>query len=528
MPHHPRGGVDPLKRSERRTMPDSLRTMPNDIGIEVLEHLLEASLDGILVVDRERKVRYANDAMGDITGVPRTEMLGTDFLEMVAEDARQQMLDYFSTTVAGQPGYRGSVLRRPTGERRDIEYSNMLLVSDDGPLVCAIVRDVTDTRRRERESSALARIAASLTVEQSMQTTIDLLARSIVGTTRAVASAIFLINADDMTLSMVGTSRMGEDSKSSLIAAWPGAATHSAAAEAFHDQRPRIVKDARNHNLANPEYHALHDMIRNVEWDTIAVVPMVYHGKSLGIVNAYFTPVPEPSAAEIAFLSAIADQAAVAVENARLFHDAQETAALEERQRLARELHDSVSQALYGIGLGARTARTLLDRDPEQAEEPLDYVLTLAEAGLSEMRSLIFELRPESLERESLTDALERQITAIQARHGLQVSADYPPGMVCEPPYAVKEALYRIAQESLHNTVKHARATHASIALNCDHITARLTVRDNGIGFDTSASFPGHFGMRSMRERVERLGGTLSIESSSGHGTTVAASIPLG
>ncbi len=114
---------------------------------------------------------------------------------------------------------------------------------------------------------------------------------------------------------------------------------------------------------------------------------------------------------------AIANQAAIAIENARLYAQAQDLAALEERQKLARELHDSVSQALYGIALGAHTARTLLERDPGQVAKPLDYILALAEAGLAEMRALIFESRPESLETEGLVSALIKQAAALHARH---------------------------------------------------------------------------------------------------------------
>lgn len=498
----------------------------NNLSIEVLEHMLESSLDGVLIVNRDRHALYANEAIGAITGIPREQLIGSDFLDCVAPDARHQMLDYFSTTVAGQPGYRASVLRRPGGELRDIEYSNMLLDSPDGPLVCAIVRDVTDSRRREREASSLARIAASLTVEQPMSVTLDLFASSIVETTRAVAASILLIDEECLELERVGTSRLPDGLAEALIASWPKAAARSDMAQSFRDHQPRVVINARARNLANPAYTALHGLIRSVEWDTIAVVPLIYHGKALGVANAYFLPEPAPSDAEIAFLSAIANQAAVAVENARLFHDAQEKAALEERQRLARELHDSVSQALYGIGLGARTARTLLDRDPAQAEEPLDYVLSLAEAGLSEMRSLIFELRPESLERESLTAALDRQITAVQARHGLTITAGYDP-CAADVPFAIKEALYRIAQEALHNTVKHAHATHATVDYLCDGSNAYLTIHDNGVGLDASGSFPGHLGLRGMRERAQRLGGTLDVISDPTHGTTITATIPL-
>jgi signal transduction histidine kinase len=216
----------------------------------------------------------------------------------------------------------------------------------------------------------------------------------------------------------------------------------------------------------------------------------------------------------------------VAVENARLLVEVRGKAALEERQRLARELHDSVSQALYGIALGAKTARTLLDRDPDKVASPLNYVLSLAEAGLAEMRALIFELRPESLESEGLVAALEKQAAALKARHEIGVEAD-----LCEEPEAsleVKEALYRIAQEAMHNTVKHARASSVQIRMRCspEHVT--LEISDDGIGFDSEGDFPGHLGLHSMRERTERLGGTLAVESAPKKGTEIRVWVPIG
>jgi PAS domain S-box-containing protein len=222
---------------------------------------------------------------------------------------------------------------------------------------------------------------------------------------------------------------------------------------------------------------------------------------------------------------AIAQQAAVAIENARLYQKAQEAAVLEERQRLSRELHDSVSQALYGIGLAAQTARTLVERDPAEAIRPLDYVVSLAKTGLAEMRALILELRPETLEQEGLTAVLQQQAEAITARHPVQVTT-----VLCaepEAPLAAKEALYRIAQEAVHNTVKHAEATEVRLSLEQSGEDVVLAIEDNGRGFDTTGSYPGHLGLHSMRERVERFGGTLEIESAVGIGTTVSVRIPL-
>jgi signal transduction histidine kinase len=221
---------------------------------------------------------------------------------------------------------------------------------------------------------------------------------------------------------------------------------------------------------------------------------------------------------------AIANQAAIAIENARLYEQAQALAALEERQKLARELHDSVSQALYSIALGVHTARTLLDRDPALVAEPLDDLLALAKAGLAEMRALIFELRPESLETEGLVSALTKQGEALQARYEVAVHLDL--GGEPDLPLSVKQELYRIAQEALHNTVKHAQARQVDLCLHQTQEAVLLEVRDDGVGFDPAGAFPGHLGLHSMRERVRSLGGTLQIESAPDEGTRLCAHVP--
>jgi signal transduction histidine kinase len=209
-----------------------------------------------------------------------------------------------------------------------------------------------------------------------------------------------------------------------------------------------------------------------------------------------------------------------------LYEQAQELAALQERQRLARELHDSVSQALYGISLGAHTVKEALEsNDPEQALASIEYVLALAEAGLTEMRALIFELRPESLESEGLVAALTRQAAVLRARHKLAVEQelDGEPDLSLEK----KQALYRIAQEALHNIVKHARASAIVLRLIRQANETILEVHDNGRGFDPTGSFPGHLGMHSMRERAMKIGGTLTIKSAPGQETYIRVSVPL-
>lgn len=252
------------------------------------------------------------------------------------------------------------------------------------------------------------------------------------------------------------------------------------------------------------------------------------------------SPVPRRySEREKRLMAGVGDLVSAAVERIRLQQETiaaldraeqmnlqiQRLAALEERTRLARELHDSVSQALYGIGLGAQTAYRALDSDPETVRESVEYVLTLAEAGMAEMRALIFELRPESLETEGLAVALAKQGASIQARHGIDVHID-----LCDEPdldLPIKESLYRVVREALHNVVKHASASEVTLRMRCDQQQLQLDVEDNGVGFRTEQNFPGHLGLHSMRERMAALGGQLSITSSAGQGTRLSLILPL-
>jgi signal transduction histidine kinase len=220
-----------------------------------------------------------------------------------------------------------------------------------------------------------------------------------------------------------------------------------------------------------------------------------------------------------------AEQARSREREARLLSErARELASLQERQRLALELHDSVSQTLYGISLGAHTAREALASDPGEAIAPLEYVISLAEAGLAEMRALIFELHPESLATEGLITALAKQVVVLRTRYKLTVDAQLgeEPALSLER----KHALYRIAREALHNIFKHAHANTVLLRLDRQDDELVLEVRDDGRGFDPTEPFPGHLGLRSIQERAARLGGTCSIESAPAQGTYLRVCIP--
>ncbi|MBC8509660.1 MAG: GAF domain-containing protein [Chloroflexi bacterium] len=259
-------------------------------------------------------------------------------------------------------------------------------------------------------------------------------------------------------------------------------------------------------------------------------VPMVVKNRTLGILILHHEQQNSYTERHAELAMAFASQVSLAIENAQLYEQAQQVAVMRERQRLARELHDSVSQALYSIALGAKTAQTLTERSriDEQAKaglaEPIEHVLSLAESALVEMRALIFELRPESLELEGLVAALTKQAEAHQARHKIPVTID----LCAEPPLSIekKQALFRVSQEALHNIGKHAMASQITMRLTLEDNLARLEMIDNGKGFNPTQPSSG-LGLRSMQERVEHTGGIFDLDSTPGHGTKIMAQIPL-
>lgn len=378
-------------------------------------------------------------------------------------------------------------------------------------------------QERTRELSTLLEVSHTVASTLELAPLLDLILDQLQSMVDYRSAAILMLDGDHLIM-LEYRGAVQRDRIVGLRIALEESEPHAAV---IRGRKPVIVADIKGETAVTAAYHRSSEGQRDDRFGPVHAwlgVPMIVKERTVGMLTAihdepgYYLP----HHAQLA--TVIAAQAAVAIENARLYAQAQELAALKERSRLARELHDSVSQALYGIALAARTARTLLDRDPPRASDPLDYVLTLAEAGLAEMRALIFELRPESLEVEGLIAALDHQLAALHARHGIAVEVAL--GTEPDVPYAAKEAMYRVAQEALHNVVKHARAGAVKVTLGADAEGLTLVVCDDGQGFDVAGPFPGHLGMRTMQERAAALGGTVRIESTPGSGTRVHAWIP--
>jgi PAS domain S-box-containing protein len=216
----------------------------------------------------------------------------------------------------------------------------------------------------------------------------------------------------------------------------------------------------------------------------------------------------------------VSDQ--VRLEN-ELRRHAGELAAGEERAHLARELHDSVTQALFSMTLVSRSVEMLLEKDPEGARDQLAQLRELQREALAEMRALIFELRPGNLEQDGLVRALKTHASALQGRLGLPILVETD--LSDRLPLAAEEVFYRIAQEALHNVVKHAAARRVRVDVRREGSVVKLRVEDDGKGFDPSHVPDGHLGLAGMRARAERVGAEFSCTSAEGQGTTVEVRI---
>lgn len=229
-----------------------------------------------------------------------------------------------------------------------------------------------------------------------------------------------------------------------------------------------------------------------------------------------------------ALLGILAQHAAIALTNARLYERSRELTIAEERSRLAHELHDAVSQKLFSLRLTAQAATALVDRDPARAKDELHQVAALAAEAAEELRAAVVELRPAALDEDGLLATLRTQIQVLDRAHTARVT--FTGHGFRALPAAQEEALLRVAQEALHNALRHSGAEHVHVDVERRGRGAVLRVTDDGRGFDPTAvrSAGRHLGLVSMRDRASGAGGTLTVESAPGKGTEIEMEVPGG
>jgi signal transduction histidine kinase len=288
----------------------------------------------------------------------------------------------------------------------------------------------------------------------------------------------------------------------------------------FDDEAPHTILD-----LAIDE---LPEALRMPGMQTLLATGSIWRGRMAGALGVYWKTTPVLNVEEIALFRALADQLAVLIENVRLrqAHDAR--VAEQERQRLARDLHDSVTQAVYSLALTTDTASNRLAKGQlERLEQSLALMRTQARQALRDLRLLLYELQLATPDKMTLEESLQLRLDAVERRAGVEAELHITPGLLL--PRAWERELYWIAMEALNNALKHAQASRVSVHLEGNPDGALLTITDNGQGLPSSTgSMPASsagIGLHSMAARAASIGGVFSIGTLPGGGTSVAVRI---
>ena len=369
-----------------------------------------------------------------------------------------------------------------------------------------------ELQRRLAESESFNRVLVSLLQKTVLEQVLDTVCAEAQGLIGATGSAVLLLT-DQAWLEV--KHRLGKP----LAAVDPVPVDGSLAGQVVRQGEPVVLNDP-----------ALFERAQVYQWPTdlsaLLAVPLHVNGGVIGVLDVV-NKAGGFSAEDIPVMSVFANQAAMAIEHARLQEQAEQLAVLGERQRLARELHDSVTQSLYSVTLYANAAVLALAAGKQEVTAGyLQELQETAEEGMRDMRLLIFQLHPPVLEAEGLVAALQARLAAVEGRAGLQTKFRIEGER--RLPIAIETELYWIAQEALNNVRKHAAARHVTVHLYFTEANTSLEVLDDGVGFDPEAvPAERRGGLRTIAERTARIGGQLTHESTPGEGTRVKVEVAL-
>jgi PAS domain S-box-containing protein len=483
---------------------------------------------------------YVNPAVTAITGyTPEEYYANPDLAQSVVHPEDRHLLEAATSAATSlPPSLTFRVVRKDGGivwvERRVI---HILDEANEIVALEGIVRDITqrvltqqtleqlvedrtrEIERRRQVAESLRETLAVLNSERSAAEILDHIVGQALALLGADAAAIYGIDQPAQILRIRSARGLDPD----YVANMEIPVGTAPVGEAVAYRRPVAVADLRKgiqevSNKLDPRKRALLDVLLS-QYAALAAVPLIVKGEAYGGLVVYYRTPREFSHEELALTAALGDQAALTIENARLRAHLQEAAAAAERNRLARDLHDSVSQTLFSVNLIAGVVPRLWERNPEEGRRRLAELRQLARGALAEMRTLLLELRPAALLEMQLGDLLQQlaEATTGHSRLPIVVTAE---GQGTIPP-DIQMALYRIAQEALNNVVKHAEATSSTLTVRWSPSYANLVISDDGQGFDPMRVPQAHFGLEIMRERADGIGAALSVNTRAEGGTIV-------
>jgi PAS domain S-box-containing protein len=520
---------------------------------ERFRQMAEAAFEGIFIHEAG-EILDANPAFAAMLGYDRSEIIGKSYQELVAPEARAQAAEYYGSESEGP--FEVMALRKD-GTKFPVQTMRRMLRYHGRVARLTAVRDITEHKQIEHllrnardelekevksRTTELSEANARLEQEIAERKHIEaveheqrVLAEGLRDTAAALNSTLnfeevldrILANVERVVKHDVGNIMLIESGIARVVRfrGYPESrieneitaldlpvATTATLQWMMEHKQPIIIANALDYPgwKFGPEPHWLRSYIG---------VPICLEADIIGFLNLD-SSVPNFFTDDHARrLQAFADQAAIAIRNARLYEQAQIVSALQERQRLARDLHDAVSQTLFSASVMAESLPRLFERQPEKVPPRLQELHQLTRGALAEMRTLLHELRPAGLIETPLNVLLRHLVESVMSQTGIKISLEV--GDARPFPPDVQVTLYRIAQETLNNVAKHANATHITVGLINNEDSVELRIVDDGRGFDPYQVRPDHFGIGIMRERCASIGAILDINSEIGKGTSI-------
>lgn len=488
--------------------------------------IFDAVSDGLIIQDSETlRIVEANPAAAAMHGYGREEFIGLHFKDYIHPDSQGVFTESARAVQAGGVFESPATHLRRDGSTLMVEVRRTAFTYQSRPCLLSVVRDVSKRveaddllvqqgEARQREQAAL------LDISHVLASTLELKPELILDQLGAIVqygqAALFVLEDSSLVaVALRGVQQPVDGTPLRIRVDAP-----ETVQQLFNEHRPIRIADLSGSSQQARFVRGLMEQgapilltgVRSWMW-----VPLAAKGRVLGGI-AVAQAEPEYFSKHHADLAlTVANQAAITMINAELYRNAQALAVLQERQRLAQNLHDAVNQSLFSAGLIAEVLPRLWDRDQELARQSLEDLRRLTRGAMAEMRALLAELRPSTLTDAELGDLLRLLANAFTGRTNVPSHLTIVGQGVLPPEPQV--AIYRICQEALNNIAKHAGASSVEIALEHTGTAIELNIRDDGKGFDTGRSASGHYGLAMMQERAAAVGADLSVKSQPGEGT---------
>lgn len=402
-------------------------------------------------------------------------------------------------------------------------------------------QQLADARRQEQYLTAVTRTTANLASERSLPLTLTAMAEEIVQADELVGVQVLTNEHASGKLHMLGMAGFPASLSSSFYAKLKQCEQLGAdllMLKAFRSSKPVVIENRYEQVMADPSWEPLHEYHREPRWEDFASFPINVRGKTVGILNAFVAPGFKVDPRSYAFLSSMAEQAAFAIDYASLLDEERQIAQRYERQKLARNLHDSVVQQVFSMGMLSQTVSILAQKNDanvlERILETSRDLEDITSSVLKDLRMLVAQLKPTVIDEGEFLRALETFRSTTHRQTGLEISTQVDPSadMLGRE---LAEDLYHVVAEAVHNAVKHSSASEIDVEISIDD-QLMLTVQDNGNSANNQLS-QHHVvaaqapkagnGLSFMRERVERWQGEFSVDFGAPRGTVVRATMPI-